>query len=237
MRETVAERRAVDLLGGMARMNLGVDDGLLEGGERPPSVHRNVGVDDGLLEGVNPPKYPPTIEDDVEMEERLPRPRTPVRPWKPDERPMQPLPPSDADEFDSRFSVNYATKKNLAQGMMDIALLTANASQLRYVMRSPYWDIYHKVNITLISISIALQIIAGVVLIFVGRFDYKRQEERKKTQTMNDVVVVLIFTITVVNIFIATFGVDDERTTMMRWTKDQEVMTTLRPGLYSEFDS
>ena len=82
-----------------------------------------------------------------------------------------------------------------------------------------------------------LQIIAGVVLIFVGRFDYKRQEERKKTQTMNDVVVVLIFTITVVNIFIATFGVDDERTTMMRWTKDQEVMTTLRPGLYSEFDS
>ena len=71
---------------------------------------------------------------------------------------MQPLPPSDADEFDSRFSVNYATKKNLAQGMMDIALLTANASQLRYVMRSPYWDIYHKVNITLISISIALQV-------------------------------------------------------------------------------
>ena len=42
--------------------------------------------------------------------------------------------------------------------MMDIALLTANASQLRYVMRSPYWDIYHQVNIALISISIALQV-------------------------------------------------------------------------------
>lgn len=76
--------------------------------------------------------------------------------WEPDERPMQPLPPFDGD---SRFTFNYATKKNIAQGMMDIALLTANASQLRYVMRSPYWDIYHKVNITLISISIVLQVI------------------------------------------------------------------------------
>lgn len=43
--------------------------------------------------------------------------------------------------------------------MMDIALLTANASQLRYVMRSPYWDFYHKLNITLICISIALQVL------------------------------------------------------------------------------
>lgn len=42
--------------------------------------------------------------------------------------------------------------------MMDIALLTANASQLRYIMRSPYWDLYHKINVTLISISIALQV-------------------------------------------------------------------------------
>lgn len=54
--------------------------------------------------------------------------------------------------------VNYSTKKTIAQGMMDLALLTANASQLRYVLRSPYWDIYHKVNIGLISISIILQV-------------------------------------------------------------------------------
>ena len=41
---------------------------------------------------------------------------------------------------------------------MDIALLTANASQLRYVMRSQYWDFHHKMNIALICISIALQV-------------------------------------------------------------------------------
>ena len=43
-------------------------------------------------------------------------------------------------------------------GMMDIALLTANASQLRYIMRSPYWDVYHQANMVLISISLALQV-------------------------------------------------------------------------------
>jgi len=213
--------------------NVGVDDGLLEGGPRTPTPGRNFGVDDGLLGGVNPPFYPPSADDEPEMEKPVSRPRTPVNPWKPDERPAQPLPPFDGD---SRFNVNYATKKNIAQGMMDIALLTANASQLRYVMRSPYWDVYHKVNVTLISLSIALQIVVGVVLIFVGRFDFKRLEERKRTQNMNNIVVALIFTITVVNIFIATFGIDDERTTFMRWTKDQESMTTPRPRLPSELD-
>lgn len=29
----------------------------------------------------------------------------------------------------------YATKKTVAQGMLDIALLTANASQLKYVLQ------------------------------------------------------------------------------------------------------
>lgn len=31
-------------------------------------------------------------------------------------------------------NVTYDTKKNMAQGMMDIALLTANANQLRYIL-------------------------------------------------------------------------------------------------------
>lgn len=29
----------------------------------------------------------------------------------------------------------YATKKTIAQGMLDIALLTANASQLKYILQ------------------------------------------------------------------------------------------------------
>lgn len=143
-----------------------------------------------------------------------PRPRSrPDNPWKPG----GPMYPHDRPDPSVNNGINYTTKKNIAQGMMDIALLTANASQLRYVMRSPYWDIYHQVNITLISISIALQIIAGVLLVFISRYDYKKKESKDVTQIMSDVVVIFIFAITVVNIFIATFGVDDERTTFLRW--------------------
>jgi len=53
----------------------------------------------------------------------------------------------------------YATKKTIAQGMMDIALLTANASQLKYVLQvgkdqHPFFTLM----VTLISVSIVLQV-------------------------------------------------------------------------------
>lgn len=55
-----------------------------------------------------------------------------------------------------------------------------------------------------------------MILIFLGRYAYKGKEERQRAQVLNDAVVGLIFAITVVNIFIATFGVDDEKTTFLR---------------------
>jgi hypothetical protein len=55
------------------------------------------------------------------------------------------------------------------------------------------------------------------LLVFISRYDYKKKEAKDVTQIMSDVVVIFIFAITIVNIFIATFGVDDERTTFLRW--------------------
>lgn len=59
------------------------------------------------------------------------------------------------------------------------------------------------------------------MLVVIGRLDYLRKEGRQVTQTLSDVVVLIIFVITVVNIFIATFGVDDERTTFLRWQAER----------------
>lgn len=58
------------------------------------------------------------------------------------------------------------------------------------------------------------------MLIFIGRYDFKRKEARHIPQILSDVVVLVIFVITVVNIFIAAFGVDDERTTFLRWKEE-----------------
>ena len=53
----------------------------------------------------------------------------------------------------------YATKKTIAQGMLDVALLTANASQLKYVLQvgEEKHEFYH-LMLALIIISIVLQV-------------------------------------------------------------------------------
>ncbi|XP_043214209.1 ninjurin-2-like isoform X2 [Amphibalanus amphitrite] len=56
----------------------------------------------------------------------------------------------------------YATKKTIAQGMLDVALLTANASQLRYVLQAGDQHEFYTLMVTLISISIALQSIQAL---------------------------------------------------------------------------
>ena len=52
----------------------------------------------------------------------------------------------------------YATKKTIAQGMLDVALLTANASQLKYVLQLGDSHPFYELMISLIVISIILQV-------------------------------------------------------------------------------
>jgi hypothetical protein len=85
-----------------------------------------------------------------------------------------------------RFDVNvYATKKSAANGLMDLALLMANASQLKHIMMSGnfgniflnYKIVFRKdgqsrfyyLMLTLIGSSIVLQIAIGVALLFLSR--------------------------------------------------------------------
>lgn len=52
----------------------------------------------------------------------------------------------------------YQHKKTLAQGMMDLALLSANANQLRYVLESRSRHPYFYFSLTFISLSLLLQV-------------------------------------------------------------------------------
>ncbi|KAG0435812.1 hypothetical protein HPB47_018310 [Ixodes persulcatus] len=52
----------------------------------------------------------------------------------------------------------YATKKSIAQGMMDIALLTANASQLKHLLHEgPEVNRFYGLTVACVALSIALQ--------------------------------------------------------------------------------
>lgn len=64
---------------------------------------------------------------------------------------------------------HYATKKTAAQSMLDVALLMANSSQLKTALYvGPQYRFYTPLMV-LLSLSIALQVIVGLLLIFIGK--------------------------------------------------------------------
>ncbi|XP_062826010.1 ninjurin-1 [Anolis carolinensis] len=102
---------------------------------------------------------------------------------------------------------HYANKKSAAESMLDIALLMANASQLKAVMeQGPSFSFYIPL-IVLISISLTLQVGVGVLLIFLVKYDLNNPAKHAKLDFLNNLATGLVFIIVVVNIFITAFGV------------------------------
>ncbi|XP_015836955.1 ninjurin-2 isoform X3 [Tribolium castaneum] len=73
----------------------------------------------------------------------------------------------------------YATKKTIAQGLLDVALLTANASQLKYVLQVGEKHEFYVLMLTLISISIVLQVTAALLSIVVSIMQTYEDEKIK----------------------------------------------------------
>lgn len=129
----------------------------------------------------------------------------------------------------------YQHKKTVAQGMMDIALLSANANQLRYVLESGGSHPYYFASLTLIGISLllqvtssilplnksfcfesnfsnnfflcVLQVVVGVGLILNSRYNVTYETSMRKANRINNYTVLAIFLITVMNVFISAFGI------------------------------
>nr|XP_006823550.1 PREDICTED: ninjurin-1-like [Saccoglossus kowalevskii] len=111
----------------------------------------------------------------------------------------------------SVFDANsYAGKKTVAQGFIDFALLTANASHLATLWRShsngSTPEFFVILNIGLI-LSIILQLITSLVLVIKFRLDINRKEDQPKAEKMTFAVSVLVMLILFTNVFIAAFSV------------------------------
>ncbi|XP_075981506.1 ninjurin-2-like isoform X1 [Anticarsia gemmatalis] len=110
------------------------------------------------------------------------------------------------DEIKGLDANRYATKKTVAQGMLDIALLTSNASQLKYVLQVGPKHEFYTLLVVLISISIVLQVMSAVVAVllsFICNINY--QPDHRKAELLNNISLVFkVFSITV-NIIISIF--------------------------------
>lgn len=105
----------------------------------------------------------------------------------------------------------YATKKTVAKGMLDLALLTSNANQLRYVLEVGEYgqkETSYYISIVLISLSIILQILIGIMLIFIGRQNVREDAQAQKADKVNNWVMLGVFLITIINVFISAFAVE-----------------------------
>lgn len=163
-------------------------DDLEPAGSFPTGFDPRIGIDDGLL-----PSEPGVSEI----------PRTPFLP-SPSMPPIQPIP-----------DVNiYQHKKTLAQGMMDLALLSANANQLRYVLQTDGGHPYYYPSLVLIGSSLILQIAVGIGLIWNSRYDVNDNAQMCKANRANNWTVIGIFLVTIFNVFISSFGVVDQVSVM-----------------------
>ncbi|XP_015208732.1 ninjurin-2 isoform X2 [Lepisosteus oculatus] len=102
---------------------------------------------------------------------------------------------------------HYATKKSVAESMLDVALLMANASQLKSVVEQGPEFKYYMVLLVLIGVSLFFQVVAGVLFIVMARKDLNNVSNQKTLDTVNNVATWLVFVTTVINIFITAFGV------------------------------
>ncbi|KAK7790743.1 hypothetical protein R5R35_013097 [Gryllus longicercus] len=105
----------------------------------------------------------------------------------------------------------YAAKKTVAQGMMDIALITSNANQLRYLFEFASESSFYHLNVALISVSLMLQIAVGVTLIFKGRADLSGERKMEHANRLNNYVVGGVFLVTIINVFLAAFSVSNTK--------------------------
>ncbi|XP_064087218.1 ninjurin-1-like isoform X2 [Macrobrachium nipponense] len=193
-------------------------------GEENGNPNPRRGADDGIDDGFEDP----TSNKPTNGGPRTPVPRTPV-PRSPSPAPGPgrggyiPVPTDPAlggKPGRKPLDVNtYATKKTVAQGMMDLALLTANANQLRYVIESGKYgntDVNYYVSMVLIIISIIMQLVIGIALIFMGRYDVSREHHAVKADRLNNWVVLGVFLITIINVFVSSFAIEPMSPSLLR---------------------
>lgn len=105
----------------------------------------------------------------------------------------------------------YATKKTIAQGLLDVALLTANASQLKYILQVGEKHDFYTLMLTLIIVSIILQVIQGLLCVFLGTgLDINKEKDHNKANIANNVLLGLNVLIVAVNVIISAFEMRDD---------------------------
>lgn len=78
------------------------------------------------------------------------------------------------------------------------------SAPIHYRIQPKQFNVY--LTVSLISLSLLLQIAVGIGLIFKGKLDRKGKSEDSQAKKIDAYVVVPVFLVTVINVFIAITG-------------------------------
>ncbi|XP_023444294.2 ninjurin-2 isoform X1 [Dasypus novemcinctus] len=118
---------------------------------------------------------------------------------------LQPGPPSPGRTQPINLN-HYATKKSVAESMLDVALFMSNATRLKAVLEQGPSSHYYAALISLISISLLLQVVIGVLLVVTARLNLNEVEKQWRLNQLNNATTILVFITVVINVFITAFG-------------------------------
>ncbi|KAL6464281.1 hypothetical protein MHYP_G00265980 [Metynnis hypsauchen] len=106
--------------------------------------------------------------------------------------------PSRSKRLQRPLNMNtYANKKSAVESMLDVALLMANASQLKAVLEQGPSLSFYTGLITLISISLILQVMVGILLIFLVKWDLNDEGKHYHLNLLENISTALVFIIVV----------------------------------------
>ncbi|KAM8946852.1 ninjurin-1-like [Pelodytes ibericus] len=127
-----------------------------------------------------------------------------------DEEPLFQQGPGDESRINVIRNINtFARTKTLAQGFLDMALFTANASQMKHLLQQGSETQFYYFLFYLLCISVILQLIVAALLIYKASKNIECDDPERRlsdrVHLLNNIVTGLILVITAVNVFITAF--------------------------------
>ncbi|CAH1271678.1 NINJ1 [Branchiostoma lanceolatum] len=111
----------------------------------------------------------------------------------------------------------FTARKTMAQGFLDMALLSANASQMKYVLQVGPVSFMYYLLLFFLTVSVLLQLMVAMLLLLKTQFseaeemdDEENLRNSKKMHLLNNWITALVIVTMVVNVFITAFGISPD---------------------------
>jgi hypothetical protein len=130
-------------------------------------------------------------------------------------------PPGFLDSGHCTFN-RYATKKTLANSSFEIALLVTNAVQLKTLLgNKTNQDYLWYVGLTLVCISLFIQVINACILVLLGTNDISKEQRQHRLVSLNNFSLILSVLLAIVNVVLNVIVVVEPKifTTTINATK------------------